>query len=138
MAVIVLPTFYAVLPAMLILIYRVLDTLLMTMGLTRNRFMDGVIMGKFTGQIPSREGIYSNQPSDENVVAFQLITKANQYVTTNNFTESHSNLHHDHSPLGIFSPAGREIANLARDMYKKLAQDPDKYGCEIPIFARIY
>lgn len=56
----------------------------MTVGLTRNRYMDGVIMGKFTGQIPSREGVYASEPANENVVAFLLITRSNQYVFTTN------------------------------------------------------
>lgn len=78
LAVLALPAFYAILPAMVILSYRVIDTFLMTVGLKRNRFMDNVIMGKFTGQIPNSEGVYSSKPADENVVSFQLITRSNQ------------------------------------------------------------
>ena len=80
LAVLVLPAFYAILPAICILCYRMIDTALMTLGLTRNRYMDDVIMGKFTGQIPNRDGVYSSKPSDENVVAFHLVTRSNQYV----------------------------------------------------------
>ncbi|KAJ5591625.1 uncharacterized protein N7459_001994 [Penicillium hispanicum] len=107
--VLMVPLFYAVLPAMVIISYRVVDVLLMTAGITRNRFLDGVIMGKFTGQIPNREGVYANQPSDENVVAFQLITRLNH-------------------PLGVFSPGALEIGKLAKDMYTALKEDPEKYG----------
>ncbi|KAJ5784700.1 uncharacterized protein N7503_009912 [Penicillium pulvis] len=109
LAVLALPAFYAILPAMVILSYRVTDTFLMTMGLKRNRFMDNVIMGKFTGQIPNSEGVYSSKPADENVVSFQLITRSNH-------------------PLGILAPGAREIATLAQNMYAQLAKERETYG----------
>ncbi|KAJ5994166.1 hypothetical protein N7451_009890 [Penicillium sp. IBT 35674x] len=109
LAVLALPAFYAILPAMVILSYRVIDTFLMTVGLKKNRFMDNVIMGKFTGQIPNSEGVYSSKPADENVVSFQLITRSNH-------------------PLGIFAPGAREIATLAQNMYAQLAKERETYG----------
>lgn len=100
LVVLMAPPFYAVLPAMIILSYRVVDVLLMTAGITRNRFLDGVIMGKFTGQIPSRDGVYANQPSNENVVAFQLITRSNQYVSA------------DSASFSIYSPSTQPARRL--------------------------
>ncbi|KAJ5671373.1 hypothetical protein N7507_000500 [Penicillium longicatenatum] len=109
LAILALPAFYAVLPAMIVLSYRVVDTLLMSVGLKKNRFMDNVIMGKFTGQIPNSEGVYSSKPSDENVVCFQLIARSNH-------------------PLGMLAPGAREISALAQNMYKQLDIERETYG----------
>ncbi|KAJ5758899.1 hypothetical protein N7520_006055 [Penicillium odoratum] len=109
LAVLTLPAFYAILPAILLLSYRVLDNLLMTAGLKKNRFMDNVIMGKFTGQIPNTDGVYSSEPADENVVSFQLITRSNH-------------------PLGVLAPGAREINALAQNMFRQLAEERETYG----------
>ncbi|KAJ5925362.1 hypothetical protein N7454_008001 [Penicillium verhagenii] len=109
LAVMLFPASYAILPAFIILSYRVIDGLLMTVGLKRNRYMDNVIMGKFTGQIPNSEGIYSSEPADENIVAFQLISRSNH-------------------PLGLLAPGAREVAALAQNMYAQLAKERETYG----------
>lgn len=77
-AVLLIPRFYTLLPAILLFVYQIIDVLLMTTGITRNRYMDKIIRGKFTALIPSKEGVFSNKPSDENVVCFLLTIRANQ------------------------------------------------------------
>ncbi|KAJ5249110.1 hypothetical protein N7468_000561 [Penicillium chermesinum] len=108
-AVLLIPKVYAVLPAIFIFAYQVLDIFLMHKGYTRNRFMDKIVKGKFTGQIPSREGVFSSKPSNETVVCFLLIVRGNH-------------------PLGIFSEGFKDISRLAREMFKELNKNPHEHG----------
>lgn len=57
-----LPPGYALLPAVGFLLHRILRTLFMYLGLVPNPYMDDVLMGKFTAQIPARDGSSPRDP----------------------------------------------------------------------------
>lgn len=76
----ILPTHYALLPAVLTLLLRTIHTLLQHYGLIENRAAEGVVRGKFSAQIPDREGNAPSQPAEHEVVVLHLATRSNQYL----------------------------------------------------------
>ena len=73
-----LPSRLALAPAFLIILYRLLDTSLMTMGLRKNRYIEESIPGKFSAQIPDAQGRYSKEPSSSDVCVFLIGARSNQ------------------------------------------------------------
>ncbi len=69
---------YALLPALGVLLFRTCDVLLMTAGLKRNQYMDGVMNGKYCAQIPDTEGKFSGEPADAEVCVMILGVRSNQ------------------------------------------------------------
>lgn len=57
-------------PLALLLLYRVLDVLLMTTGITKKRHMEGAIRRKWGAQIPHSDGTFGPEPADEGLVVF--------------------------------------------------------------------
>ncbi|KAI9877777.1 MAG: hypothetical protein M1830_000492 [Pleopsidium flavum] len=101
--------FYALLPAFAILAFRIGDVLLMTFGLKRNQYMNGVIAGKFSAQIPDTNGKFSANPADSQVCVMILGVRSNH-------------------PLGMFGPGYKEIADYFKNMVKELEANPEEYG----------
>jgi hypothetical protein len=62
----------------LLLAFRFVDTMLMTFGLTRNRQMDGIILKKFSAQLPDEDGKFSDNVADQPVTVILLGARSNQ------------------------------------------------------------
>jgi hypothetical protein len=73
---------FTVIPALLILLYRAIDVLLIMYGAKRNPAMDGIIREKFSAQIPFEDGSFGERPSRDKVTVLILGSKSNQYVTS--------------------------------------------------------
>lgn len=110
----------SLLPTTLILGYRALDTLLMTLNLKRNRYMDGVIMPKYSAQYPNNDGSFAStlnattgsqdgDPAAKPLIVFHLGARCNH-------------------PLGLLAPGYKELGDWAEKMYESLRVNPDKYG----------
>lgn len=69
----------SLLPASVLIVYRVLDAFLMTVGVKRNPGMDGVILNKFAAAFPDTEGKFGNKPARDGVVCFLIGARCNQY-----------------------------------------------------------
>jgi hypothetical protein len=50
----------------------------MIWGINRNNFMDGVIVNKYSAQIPTANGSFGPEPADDQVVVFLIGAKSNQ------------------------------------------------------------
>ncbi|KAL2784378.1 hypothetical protein BJX66DRAFT_89002 [Aspergillus keveii] len=100
---------FTVIPALLILLYRVIDVLLIMSGVKRNPAMGGVIREKFSAQIPFEDGSFGERPSRDKVTVLILGSKSNH-------------------PLGIFSPGYMKVAQLFADMVADLEENRDEYS----------
>jgi hypothetical protein len=78
LAAFIAPPVYAAVPSVFLLSYRFLRTILMHYGIVQNSQMNGVHIGKFTAQIPSRYGAASGQASDKDVTVIILASRSNQ------------------------------------------------------------
>ena len=96
-------------PAGLLLLFRTLDTLLMTLRWKHNKSMDGVIMNKFTAQFPDDEGRYGSKPADSDVVVFIIGTRCNH-------------------PLGLLAPGFSNVNQYFGSMEKDLNKYGDEFG----------
>ncbi|OJJ48537.1 hypothetical protein ASPZODRAFT_14668 [Penicilliopsis zonata CBS 506.65] len=103
----ILPARYALLPAVTILALRSIDTLLQTCGITKDRAAEGVIRGKFSAQIPDREGNIPLEPAEQEIVLLHLATRSNH-------------------PLGMMAPGYKEVI----DYMGKLLADLDRNSHE--------
>ncbi|KAL7933185.1 hypothetical protein V8C35DRAFT_305125 [Trichoderma chlorosporum] len=99
------PTF-AVAPAALLLIYRFSHTMLMQYGFIRNTQMEDVIMGKYTVQIPDKDGKPPSEPSGTGMAVIMLGMRNNH-------------------ALGMFGPGGRELSARFMVMLQQLRNDKD-------------
>ncbi|KAH0543593.1 hypothetical protein FGG08_002154 [Glutinoglossum americanum] len=104
-----LPTRFSLAPAVLILTYRTADALLMASGLRKNPYLGGVIHGKFTAQIPDRQGGFSKETSNEGICIFMVGARANH-------------------PLGMFAPGFKELGDFFRGMVQQLEKNPEESG----------
>jgi hypothetical protein len=110
--VLALPTSYAICPAILFLSIRLLDKILIALGLRSGLLMDGVIMKKTTAQIPDRNGKFSAAGvCDENVVIFLMAAKSNH-------------------ALGMLAPGFKQLADYFRDMSIAPGEGAADNGCE--------
>ncbi|KAF3403572.1 hypothetical protein F1880_009575 [Penicillium rolfsii] len=98
-----------ILPTALILTYRVVDNLLMSFGITRNRYLDDVIHTKFSPQIPHKDGSFGSEPSRDQVVVLHLGNRSNH-------------------PLGLLAPGMKGIGESYMAMVKDMEADPEKSG----------
>ena len=94
---------YSLFPAALLLAIRFLDTLAMTYGIRRNRFMDGVVMGKASAQVRDRDGEFTEGAAEESIVVLHLGAKSNH-------------------PFGFIAPEFIKMANY----FTKVADDADE------------
>ncbi|KAF7718691.1 Monooxygenase af470-like protein [Penicillium ucsense] len=99
----------ATIPALLILIYRVTDHLLMTLNITRNRYLDHVLLAKASPQIPHPTGTFGTEPSRDKIVVFHLGVRS-------------------HHPLGFLAPGMKGIADEFTAMVSEMQADPEKVG----------
>ncbi|KAB8277442.1 hypothetical protein BDV30DRAFT_251612 [Aspergillus minisclerotigenes] len=108
LAVIIFGT-YALIPTMLILLYRTTDHLLMAANITRNRYMDGVMQTKVSAQAPDANGTFGKEIASESIVVFHLGTRSNH-------------------PLGLLAPGFSELNRQVIVMNREMNSDPVKYG----------
>jgi len=99
----------AFLPAFLVLLYRALEAYAMTTGWKRNTFMDGIIPGKISAQIPDAEGNLGPQPASSDIVVLLIGTRSN-------------------SPLGILAPGFKQSGDFFTQMTRDLETHTDDFG----------
>ncbi|KAF2143596.1 uncharacterized protein K452DRAFT_317075 [Aplosporella prunicola CBS 121167] len=99
----------ALVPAFLLLFYRVVDTALITKGSRPNHLMDGVIKNKFAAHFPDAAGNYGDKPADREVVVFMIGARFNH-------------------PLGIFSPGGKELGEFTTKLHTDVEARAEEYG----------
>lgn len=58
-----------------------MHTLLMALGYIRNTNMDGVVRGKFSAQVPGRNGVLPERGAGEDVTVILLGARSNQFVS---------------------------------------------------------
>ncbi|EMC90873.1 hypothetical protein BAUCODRAFT_118116 [Baudoinia panamericana UAMH 10762] len=97
----------ALLPAAALVFYRVFVIYAQSVGWLHNTFMDGVIMSKFSSQLPDENGKYGSVPAKDDVVVFLIGTRFNH-------------------PLGLLAPGVREFGGFMSSMIDQL----DKEGFE--------
>jgi len=68
---------YVLLPVIGYLLHRALWTLFMYRGLVRNPHMDEVMIGKFTAQIPGRDGSPPQQAAEQDITVIILAARSN-------------------------------------------------------------
>jgi hypothetical protein len=76
----VLPARHALIPALFLLLQRIVRAIMMAKGSIPNSQMDGAVMGKFTAQIPGKDGSPPMGPSEQDIVVIILAARSNQYV----------------------------------------------------------
>lgn len=57
-----------------------MHTVLMAFGYIRNTNMDDVVWGKFSAQVPGRDGMLPEKGAAEDVTVIMLGARSNQYV----------------------------------------------------------
>ncbi|KAH8698394.1 hypothetical protein BGW36DRAFT_375998 [Talaromyces proteolyticus] len=103
------PTVITFLPALVILAYRTLDMLLIMSGVLPNRYMQGILPGKTSAQIPDETGRFGETMSSEKVVVIILASRSNH-------------------PLGILYPGYQKIVKYFNAMHEDLEKNRKKYG----------
>ena len=104
------PLRVALLPAALLLGTRLVTTLLQTSGTLPNPYMDGVIPGKATAQIPAGDGTGARTALSEQPVVVALLGMQVNH------------------PLGLFAPGVREMGAQLRAMQVEMEAQSDEYG----------
>ncbi|KAI9734345.1 MAG: hypothetical protein M1834_002451 [Cirrosporium novae-zelandiae] len=105
---------YAVVVVFFILGVKMLNQLLMVVGLKRNTYMDGVLDGKWAPVIPSEEdGGFGGDQED--------VSPCGECIPDPLF-------HHDESPLGILAPGAKELNDYSESMYRELDNRAEYFG----------
>lgn len=99
----------ALIPTVLILLYRTVDHLLMAYNITPNRYLTGVISARYSAQAPNADGTFGMDPASQSIVVFHLGTRSNH-------------------PFGPLAPGVPELVRRAIAMNRAMAADPVKYG----------
>ncbi|PNY29082.1 Uncharacterized protein TCAP_01017, partial [Tolypocladium capitatum] len=102
---------YAAAPVSLLIAYRFIRAILMHKGIIHNSQMDGVLMGKFSVQVPSKDGAPPKQASEQDLAVIILAARSNH-------------------ALGIFGPGYRDVSNYINAMVADLWDNADGYGCK--------
>ena len=76
----ILPFRYAFLPAFILLIGQVINTILISQNIINNPYMRNARIGKHTAQIPNADGTVSQRASDKGVVIFLLGAVSHRYI----------------------------------------------------------
>lgn len=105
----IIPRFYAMLPAVLILGARLVDSLAITYGWKNNPYLNEAILHRVSPQIPDEDGNFHQEPAEEKVVVFMLGAKVNH-------------------PLGLFAPNVKEIGAGLTEMIKDLEDNAPENG----------
>ncbi|KIW12897.1 hypothetical protein PV08_08084 [Exophiala spinifera] len=109
LVVFIVPRFYAMLPSILILGARLLDTLAITYGFKRNPYLEGAIHGRTSPQIPDEDGTFHEDSSAEKVVVFLLGFKSNH-------------------PMGFLTPKATAVGTYFNKMVKDLEKNSPDSG----------
>ncbi|KAF2162753.1 hypothetical protein M409DRAFT_26991 [Zasmidium cellare ATCC 36951] len=99
----------ALLPAAALILYRALDSYAMSVGWKRNTYMDGVLMKKFSAQIPDELGNYGNKPADTDVVVFLIGTRSNH-------------------PYGMLAPGFEQSGKYFSSLAQSLEDHAEEFG----------
>lgn len=99
----------ALLPAVVVLLYRILDTYAMTVGFKEDIYMKDIIQNKFSAQIPDEVGQYGPKPADKPITVFIIGTRSNH-------------------PLGMLAPGFKELGGYFQTMAKDLDNKADDFG----------
>jgi heme-degrading monooxygenase HmoA len=100
---------YAFLPALLVLLARFGDTMLITYGWKKNPYLQEAILHRTSPQIPDEDGNFHDDASAEGVTVFMLGAKLNH-------------------PLGLFSHNVREIGDYLGTMVRELENNKTNLG----------
>ncbi|KAK3073157.1 hypothetical protein LTR53_005494 [Teratosphaeriaceae sp. CCFEE 6253] len=98
----------ALVPAVLVVVYKVLVTYLQCIGMVRNPHMDGVLMKKFAAQFPDEAGNYGATPANNGLCVFLIGARSNH-------------------PLGAFGPHFKELGDFFDSMAKNLDAHADDF-----------
>ena len=99
----------ALIPALVLLLVRVLDAYAQSVGWKRNSQMDDVIMKKFSAQFPDEEGRFGAEPADNDIVVFLIGTRCNH-------------------PMGMLAPGFKEFGGYFPPMVKALEEHAEEFG----------
>jgi len=95
-------------PGLLLLAYKLASTLLMTFGLIKHPYMEGVIPGRTAVIYPTEKGS-QGKPCDRPLCAIMLAVRSNH-------------------PLGMFAPGYKEVGDYFKNMITLLDKEPTKWG----------
>ena len=73
-----LPRNVALLPAVVLLLSRLISGALVTKGFLRNSYLDGAIMGRWTASRLNEDGSVPQKPADKEIVLFVVGARSNQ------------------------------------------------------------
>ena len=99
----------ALVPAVAYIIYHTLDAYAMSTGWKRNRYMDNVVMKKFSAAFPDENGHQTNKPANDDVVVFLIGTRCNH-------------------PLGLLAPGAKDMGGFMIQMVKDLEEHAEEFG----------
>ncbi|KAF2098409.1 hypothetical protein NA57DRAFT_77201 [Rhizodiscina lignyota] len=101
----------AVIPAAVLLGWRILDSVLMTVGLKHNPRMDNVLNTKFAAQFPDQTGAWGNKAAHNGICVILLGARSNH-------------------PLGMLAPNFKEVSDRFDGMMYELEKNKsaDDYG----------
>ncbi|KAK3678128.1 hypothetical protein LTR78_002223 [Recurvomyces mirabilis] len=99
----------ALVPAVLLVMYRIFVAYAQSIGWMHNPLMDGVLMKKFSAQIPDSNGNYGTKPADSEIVVFLIGTRCN-------------------SSLGLLGHGFKQLGDYFDAMLAVLDAKPDDYG----------
>ncbi|KAK3312831.1 hypothetical protein B0H66DRAFT_381233 [Apodospora peruviana] len=132
----VLPSRYALLPVLVLLLHRIISTMLMYFGVTRNIAMDGVHIGRFSALIPGKDGTPPTGMADRDIGVIMLATRSNQSVIhVGIFWHGRADSCYV-SPLGVFGPGYNQIGEFMSEMQADLHKHADELGCEYQLPSR--
>ena len=123
----VLPPRVACVPTLLVLFWRFAAFLTTCQGITHNRNLDRVVVGRHTAQIPHEDGSSPEKAAEKELTVLVLGARSNQYETAPNGRTLRTDMH---SPMGLFAPGFNEVNNLFTCMWRDLNKNREKWGCE--------
>ena len=100
---------YAFLPAIAYILLNIIETTAITLGWKSNPYMKGVLMKKFSAQMPDSNGSYGSKAARDDVVVFLIGTRCNH-------------------PLGAFAPGFKDLGDYFQGMQKSLEEHAEEYG----------
>lgn len=104
-----IPRFWVLLPSILVLLIRFVDTMAITYHIRPNPYLQDSIFNKWSAVIPDTDGNFSDTPADEKVAVLLLCAKINH-------------------PLGVFAPNVKEVGKRTKIMYKELDSENTATG----------
>lgn len=105
---------YALAPAFIVLLFKTIDTLLITYNLKPNPYLEGTITERTTALVPNSDGTFGEPSADAESNNDQIA------VLILGFASNH--------PLGTFAPGAREIGSHFGKMIKDLKTNAETNG----------